>query len=1116
MAVDVLSYKADIVSSFLLKPNSAINDSNVNTLPAIPSFSHGPTELVPYSCIHHAFAYHAQRAPQSIAAITHGGEGDRINYGELYVLSSRIAHKLQEFGVKRGDRVILLTQRSIPLLVGIFAVLKAGAAYVPLDGGIVTDSSLTHVASDSGANIVMVGQEWHQRVDKLNECLSNNGHRTVRKVILEEIVNQMNFGLEDAAIQREIANDEFKTSGTGTDGCYVIYTSGTTGKPKGVDVMHYNVTNLVCLEPGNVGMQPGLRVAQLLNIAFDMAAWEILGCFSNGCTLILRGKTSKEWKIALKNVDIVIATPTILGSHEPDDYPNIKFAATAGEVCPQSLADKWSKYALFHNSCGPTEITIVNTVEAHIYGEPLSIGKPTPNNSVYILDPDTMRPVGIGEQGIMWAGGNGITRGYIGLDELTKKKYKPDPWRPGGVMFNTGDIGRWRPDGMLEHLGRADDQVKVKGFRVELDGVAAAMETCYEVKVAVSLLIGTELWGFLTPSDVDVEKVKASASQIQPYYAVPTKYITMQEFPHTSNGKIDKRALRAMAEKQIGEKSLEKSPLSPKPPSEVIIIETTPIKTPDYTFTPYKIPPHIYNKVSNWMATDAEHPSPLWTSLIQEPAIPPKAYQPNFVPYRPQQLSPVSSELGDSDCYSGDSSRLSKAPSFDSHETKVEEISTTTPQNIEKGEADVSVSWEGYLDAELPDQKLGNTLSRLRHSIFTLYRRLFGFVFVTNVIIFIITVIRGPMTSLHLGEIVIANFFVAILMRQDYVVNAFFNFFCAVPPSWPLSIRRVCARVYHIGGLHSGAAISAIVWLILFSVQATIELVQNKVSIPTLVVTYLILLLLLLIVLFAYPRFRTIAHNRFERSHRFMGWTATALSPTETLGHALKTSVPFWLVVIMTGSIILPWLRLRRVPVRSVVLSPHAVRLYFNYTTPIAGSYTRISRSPLLEWHSFATVPEPGKTGYSLVVSKAGDWTTQQIEDPPTHLWVRGIPTFGVLRIVPLFNRLVFVATGSGIGPCAPCILEQRVPIRLLWTSPDVRKTFGDHLVDSILEKSPGAVIYDTRKYGKPDMVKLTMKLVREFNAEAVCVISNQKLTEQVVYGMMSRGIPAFGAIWDS
>lgn len=128
--------------------------------------------------------------------------------------------------------------------------------------------------------------------------------------------------------------------------------------------------------------------------------------------------------------------------------------------------------------------------------------------------------------------------------------------------------------------------------------------------------------------------------------------------------------------------------------------------------------------------------------------------------------------------------------------------------------------------------------------------------------------------------------------------------------------------------------------------------------------------------------------------------------------------------------------------------------------TPIAGSFTRISRSPLFEWHAFATVPVPGQSGYSLVVSRAGDWTIDMIENPPTELWVRGIPTFGVLRIVPLFRRLVFVATGSGIGPCTPCILEQRVPIRLLWTSPNVRETFGDKLVDAILEKSPDAVIY--------------------------------------------------------
>lgn len=192
-----------------------------------------------------------------------------------------------------------------------------------------------------------------------------------------------------------------------------------------------------------------------------------------------------------------------------------------------------------------------------------------------------------------------------------------------------------------------------------------------------------------------------------------------------------------------------------------------------------------------------------------------------------------------------------------------------------------------------------------------------------------------------------------------------------------------------------------------------------------------------------------------------------------------------------------------------------------------------MSDSPWTEWHSFATIPEPGKTGFSLVVSRAGDWTIQKIAKPPTHIWKRGIPTYGVMKIAPMFRRIVLVATGSGIGPCTPAILGRQLPIRLLWTAPNLRETFGDKLVDSILEANPEAVIYstpnpaslnfhvltcfsDTRTHGKPDMVKLTWRLVKEFNAEAVIIISNQTLTERVVYGMVSRGIPAFGAIWDS
>lgn len=343
-------------------------------------------------------------------------------------------------------------------------------------------------------------------------------------------------------------------------------------------------------------------------------------------------------------------------------------------------------------------------------------------------------------------------------------------------------------------------------------------------------------------------------------------------------------------------------------------------------------------------------------------------------------------------------------------------------------------------------------------------------------------------------------------------------------------IRRILARVYSIGGIHSGAGVSGTVWLVLFVAQATREFIKKEnVTVPTLAVSYVILALLLAMVIFAYPKFRVDHHDAFEIIHRFAGWLAVALvwaqvvlltsdyrAPGEKLGYAVVHTAPFWLVLIMTCSIILPWLRLRKVPVRSEVLSDHCVRLHFDYVDTHPGHFTRMSLDPLLEWHSFATISEPGKKGYSAVVSRAGDWTKKQIGNPPDKIWIRGIPCYGVVRVTPLFRRVVMVATGSGIGPIAPVVFAKRTEIQLLWTAPAVRKTFGDKLVDSLLEAAPQSVIYDTREHGRPDLVKLTYRMVREFNAEAVVIISNQPLTEKVVYGMMSRGIPAFGAIWDS
>ncbi len=154
-------------------------------------------------------------------------------------------------------------------------------------------------------------------------------------------------------------------------------------------------------------------------------------------------------------------------------------------------------------------------------------------------------------------------------------------------------------------------------------------------------------------------------------------------------------------------------------------------------------------------------------------------------------------------------------------------------------------------------------------------------------------------------------------------------------------------------------------------------------------------------------------------------------------------------------------------------LSQHAIRLHFDFETPIAGKAIRISDKPMREWHAFATIDKPGQKGFSIVVSNAGDWTRKTIEGRPQRLWTRGALASGVLTIAPLFKKVVLVATGSGIGPCLPVLLEGRIPARVLWSTPHPRETFGEEIINEVLRADPKAIIWNTRTQGKPDLTTL-------------------------------------------
>ncbi len=633
-------------------------------------------------------------------------------------------------------------------------------------------------------------------------------------------------------------------------------------------------------------------------------------------------------------------------------------------------------------------------------------------------------------------------------------------------MFNTGDLGRWTEDGSLEHLGRQDEQVKIKGFRVELDGVSSAMEKFPSVNKACALLINNELWGFYSaPSRVDEAALKASVAALLPYYAVPGEWRYLSHIALTSNGKVDKRNLKSLVE-------------------------------------------------GEGRNTEA-----------QQQTVPGIRGESHVEPLREDRT--LKSMTSEATLAASDSSSI-----------------VVKPDDVEKGALptliDVDLQredGEGESDKfPLPAKKGFRGGRWLRHHFFSMYRRLFSIIFLSNLAVFITMLWRSVSSQQtppipDLSAAVAANLMVAVLMRQEHMVNFLFWAATRLPTSTPLYLRRQFARVFHLGGVHSGCAISATLWWIVFTAVATLNFSSGDKLYPVnggmIILTYLVLFLLATIVLMAHPGIREATHDQFEWTHRFAGWTAIILvwahlvvstkSLTNApLGPTLAQSPTLWMLVVITGSIILPWLRLKRVNVRPEPLSSHAVRLHFDWCTPSTGKGIRISDRPLVEWHAFAAINQPDVAGFSVVVSRAGDWTSRIIDRPPRKIWTRGIPASGVLTIAPLFKKLVLVATGSGIGPCLPVIMERRVPVRVLWSTPHPLETFGQEVMDAILASDPDAVIWNTRTQGKPDLAQLAYQLYRESGAEAVAVISNKKVTQQLVYRLESRGVPAFGPVFDS
>ncbi|KAK3493648.1 hypothetical protein B0T13DRAFT_314542 [Neurospora crassa] len=495
--------------------------------------------------------------------------------------------------------------------------------------------------------------------------------------------------------------------------------------------------------------------------------------------------------------------------------------------------------------------------------------------------------------------------------------------------------------------------------------------------------------------------------------------------------------------------------------------------------------------------------------------------------------------------------------------------------------------YHGLDPSPLPPKK-GNRLYRyLRWNFGSVYRRIFCLAFLGNAAAVLWFIIRSGIENRPIlnyqqaATAVTANLLMALVVRNEHVVNGMFWVFGTWAKVLPLWARTLSAKIYSYGGLHSGGAVAATFWYVIYLVLLTIDFRSHQegpldaIRGYIYLFSYSIIAMLVVMLIFAHPRIRVLMHNSFENTHRFMGWTVIGLfwaqimletadssnrsSPHHSFGHFLVRNAAWWMLLFTTLLIAYPWSRMRLRNVEAEVLSPHCVKLNFEYRDVYFGQAVRLTDAPLKETHAFGVIPHPlaptaaeltdeksaidgqplqrlshgGDKGFSVIVSHAGDWTRKIIDRPPKQIYTRGTPQFGVMRCAGLFSPVIVIGTGSGIAPCLSLFTQRPDhPVRIIWSTPNPLQTFGRSLLDLIYKTDPAAVVIDTRKTGRPDLVKVAYRMWEQSRngvfpeelvrpearkpCEAVVIISNQKVTEKVVYGLESRGVPAYGALFDS
>ncbi|MCX7920809.1 MAG: amino acid adenylation domain-containing protein [Clostridia bacterium] len=491
------------------------------------------TEYPSDKTIHRLFEEQAERTPDK-TALAFGGK--KLTYSELNIKANQLAEKLREKGVKADGIVGLMVTRSMEMFIGLFGILKAGGAYLPIDPE--------------------YPAERVQYMLENSECGTVLTNRGVRKTEAStEFIH-----LDDESLYSGCSSN-LDSASKPDNLAYVIYTSGSTGKPKGVMIEHRNVSNFIKGMTDKIDFSPNKTILCLTTISFDIFVLESLVPLANGLTVVIADEKQQmdpdllSDVIAANGVDMLQCTPSrmqmlLKSKKSAQCLQNIKELIIGGEAFPEILLQDLSflENTKIYNVYGPTETTVWSTIKELTDSKTINIGKPIANTQIYILDRyNSLQPVGVA--GELHVAGDGLARGYFNREDLTTERFIANPFVDGKFMYKTGDLARWLPNGEIEYIGRMDNQVKVRGYRIELPEIEKCIIEYGGIKNCVCVVkeddYGVKYLAayYVSEQDIPVSEMRTYLAKYLPDYMVPQTYMCLEQIPMTPNGKVDRNAL---------------------------------------------------------------------------------------------------------------------------------------------------------------------------------------------------------------------------------------------------------------------------------------------------------------------------------------------------------------------------------------------------------------------------------------------------------------------------------------------------------------------------------------------------------------------------------------------